>query len=897
MTPTSRRSALAGPGPTSPPPPEGSFGTKTVNGNTGSSKKYPHLRRVFPFCVALTIIYMYRLWSFSSTYSQDSGDMYGCESEKNAHHISNTPGSPEVIDSMVLMDSLASDKLRTIGGTGHWFHLLERLIPALPAAAQHVWSPAYKSSRSGSKAHPAAMQHLYIVFREAIGPEGLDSFGRLVLASVLSGGYFDKVMIGHSADIATSEEKSPVEDGSKRYGRAVARNFVLSASLLFHPGEPVPYSEALMGQLADHHSDEHNTHHASSFRHANANVNGEDFTVCAKYLMQFSWNLAPNKRYDLVGKDRTRYDLLHSAVDRACGWEELVGTGEFGTYGRKKDLYAEFMKTVDPSFQEIVVTSKLADALGTIGTSVQDEGVLQRQPDAEMPVLADDYLVMKDQYGIPLEPSQIQSQLLQAALGSSQDDLAFPSGARMSRKLKKFRNLHCTSGCNGTNVIMTATNAAGINVLGWNNYALYHVAQMKKLYVSDIEHDNAATTASVVKQLQSRSSPAYLNVSIVQEREFILPPAPIATDVPLTVLVYDRDETRRLQNAGAVIAYLRKWLPLKDDHERHAYFPVYYSDENAPKRKPKLGLGTLGEVSKGKGHHSMRRKSGGQSYDKSHHMQYTHENDKENWIIDSMIHNQFNTHNEHVHVSGISGKQILPDKGQMGTKSRFRVIDRIAGNLGEEVGEEEEGEGEDEEGEGEDEDEDEKKEKEKARKGQDMNTLLEREARRLNTESYSTVTSHHPPCHLIRSVKDATVLITPHGFQSILLLFQPLKSLLIEIMPFAYNKPEIYGFIQAGIRSIPEFGEFRSYLVHESHPTTLTSKVLHWLGLTGETAEDEGRQHWFPWSQKSCTKWAFCRFLVRQQDLVVDEAFLRRATDFIRNHFISNQSIKTTKII
>jgi len=304
---------------------------------------------------------------------------------------------------------------------------------------------------------------------------------------------------------------------------------------------------------------------------------------------------------------------------------------------------------------------------------------------------------------------------------------------------------------------------------------------------------------------------------------------------------------------------------------------VYYSDENAPKRKPKLGLGKLGEVSKGKGHHSMRRKSGGQSYDKSHHMQYTHENEKENWIIDTMTHNQFNTHNEHVHVSGVSGKQILPAADQRGKRSRYRVIDRISGNIGAEEEEEEEEEG-----------------YKNAGGEKDINTLLEREGRRLNIESYSTVTSHHPPCHLIRAVKDATVLITPHGFQSILLLFQPLKSMLIEIMPFAYNKPEIYGFIQAGMRSLPGFGEYRSYMVHESHPTTVTSEVLHWLGLTGDTAEDAGRHHWFPWTQKSCTKWALCRYLVRQQDLVVDESFLRRATDFIRNHYISNQSIKTT---
>jgi hypothetical protein len=160
-----------------------------------------------------------------------------------------------------------------------------------------------------------------------------------------------------------------------------------------------------------------------------------------------------------------------------------------------------------------------------------------------------------------------------------------------------------------------------------------------------------------------------------------------------------------------------------------------------------------------------------------------------------------------------------------------------------------------------------------------------------------TTTQHHPPCELLRQVKDSSVLITPHGFQSILLLFQPKKSVFIEIMPFAYHKPEIFGMIQAGLRSIPGFGEQRSYLVHESHPTSVTAKILHFLGLTGENAEeDRDRKHWFAWSQSKCTNWAICRHLVRDQDLVVDEAFLRRTADFIRNHFVNNKAIKNTDI-
>ena len=45
------------------------------------------------------------------------------------------------------------------------------------------------------------------------------------------------------------------------------------------------------------------------------------------------------------------------------------------------------------------------------------------------------------------------------------------------------------------------------------------------------------------------------------------------------------------------------------------------------------------------------------------------------------------------------------------------------------------------------------------------------------------------PCALAAALHDTDVLVTAHGFQSMLLLFLPLPSLLFEIYPYRYYKP------------------------------------------------------------------------------------------------------------
>ena len=128
------------------------------------------------------------------------------------------------------------------------------------------------------------------------------------------------------------------------------------------------------------------------------------------------------------------------------------------------------------------------------------------------------------------------------------------------------------------------------------------------------------------------------------------------------------------------------------------------------------------------------------------------------------------------------------------------------------------------------------------------------------------------PCTMINNVRTATVLITPHGFQSILLLFQPYSSVLIEIHPSYYLKQEVYGFIQAGFRQ--NFNLARSYLAEESVPLTFISKcVINILTFFNFLSHD-------------CMHSCLCRNIARRQDVFVSKNFMQRSAAFLSSHFI-----------
>lgn len=192
------------------------------------------------------------------------------------------------------------------------------------------------------------------------------------------------------------------------------------------------------------------------------------------------------------------------------------------------------------------------------------------------------------------------------------------------------------------------------------------------------------------------------------------------------------------------------------------------------------------------------------------------------------------------------------------------------------------------------------------------------------------------------------MLVTPHGFQSILTLLQPPKSLLVEVFPYGYNKPEIFGLVQAGMR-VHRYGKHRSYLHGESPPTRFLPRLMHSLrilddpfingvalhtgmsemetrealeaqlwhipdwrrgnGTQTTTAVTEAMQRlrraeesssrsepshtpdrWHLFSHATCTANIVCRHVAKSQDVLLTQPFLRRVTEYAKAHYVSNHN-------
>lgn len=77
------------------------------------------------------------------------------------------------------------------------------------------------------------------------------------------------------------------------------------------------------------------------------------------------------------------------------------------------------------------------------------------------------------------------------------------------------------------------------------------------------------------------------------------------------------------------------------------------------------------------------------------------------------------------------------------------------------------------------------------------------------------------PCELAHILHNVDVLLTPHGFQSMLLIFLPRPSILFEVFPYKYYKRGYgplsgeYGIRHSGAMSPPTLwhtGFFLSYI-------------------------------------------------------------------------------------
>ena len=124
------------------------------------------------------------------------------------------------------------------------------------------------------------------------------------------------------------------------------------------------------------------------------------------------------------------------------------------------------------------------------------------------------------------------------------------------------------------------------------------------------------------------------------------------------------------------------------------------------------------------------------------------------------------------------------------------------------------------------------------------------------TWRHSVVTHHEalPPCLLKRCLGNADVLVTPHGFQSMLYLLLKPGSLMYEVFPHRYYK---HGYKRAAL----EWGV--SYGFSMSPPRSLLSRLISQLFTTD-----------------ACMRMYYCRFLARKGDVLVtdkDAALIARS--------------------
>jgi hypothetical protein len=126
------------------------------------------------------------------------------------------------------------------------------------------------------------------------------------------------------------------------------------------------------------------------------------------------------------------------------------------------------------------------------------------------------------------------------------------------------------------------------------------------------------------------------------------------------------------------------------------------------------------------------------------------------------------------------------------------------------------------------------------------------------------------PCELLQEIHSADVFFTPHGFQSVLLLYQPLHSVFAEVFPYRYFKPRLYGNVQASLQE--RFGIARALFLGRS----ATSELFFDNFVVNRI-----------WSTEwDCTQSIVCRHYSRFQDVTPSIAMLEELVNYVKSHYV-----------
>mmetsp|Transcript_4543 Transcript_4543/g.6956 ORF Transcript_4543/g.6956 Transcript_4543/m.6956 type:complete len:421 (+) Transcript_4543:126-1388(+) len=105
--------------------------------------------------------------------------------------------------------------------------------------------------------------------------------------------------------------------------------------------------------------------------------------------------------------------------------------------------------------------------------------------------------------------------------------------------------------------------------------------------------------------------------------------------------------------------------------------------------------------------------------------------------------------------------------------------------------------------------------------------------------------NNRSPCSLAAELNNADVLVTAHGFQSMLLLFLPRPSLLFEVYPYRYYKPAYgplsseYGVHHGSVMSTPQSMWNRLVLAGITTETCMTTKICREFARSDNVALTE----------------------------------------------------------
>ena len=124
---------------------------------------------------------------------------------------------------------------------------------------------------------------------------------------------------------------------------------------------------------------------------------------------------------------------------------------------------------------------------------------------------------------------------------------------------------------------------------------------------------------------------------------------------------------------------------------------------------------------------------------------------------------------------------------------------------------------------------------------------------------------NNPPCLLYHCLKHTELLITPHGFQSMLTMFLPTRAYMFEISPARYR--------WTGYKALGLMFSVRHIWV-ESYPLSMFGHTLSAVLTT-----------------KHCMASYFCRYLVRKCDVSLDKRSLSVLAQIGRGSFVESSQI------